>query len=179
MRTTFGGREGAADSANRSSSSAPPASGAADRGLGGPESASKLSTCVTWLRRGPTEAVGEEGMATTVSLRWDAATTAVLATCSTCGDGGSAGARPGPSAHNRLPSVAVGVHPPQPPSTLPPSPSERSHGVESWYRVALWGHCFFGGGLRPPRARDARLPEGTREVFRNQRSELSDATTVP
>ena len=38
---------------------------------------------------------------------------------------------------------------------------------------------FFGGGVGPREAGEARLPEGTREIFQNQGSELSDATIVP
>jgi hypothetical protein len=38
---------------------------------------------------------------------------------------------------------------------------------------------FFGGGSRPCQAGEARSPEGTRELSRNQGSKLSDDTIVP
>ena len=38
---------------------------------------------------------------------------------------------------------------------------------------------FFVGGFRPRRTGEARSPEGTPEISRNQRSELSNATIVP
>ena len=39
----------------------------------------------------------------------------------------------------------------------------------------VWG----GGGSRPWQAGEARSPEGTREIFQNQGSELFNATVVP
>ena len=37
---------------------------------------------------------------------------------------------------------------------------------------------FLGGGFRPWQAGEAQSPEGTREISRNQGSEVSDATVV-
>ena len=63
-------------------------------------------------------------------------------------------------------------------------PSVRSH-IHSFLPDFLWkqkptSSSFLGwGGLRPWQAGEARSAEGTREISRNQGSELSDATIVP
>ena len=67
----------------------------------------------------------------------------------------------------------------------------RSHTLWMHYRGSLFGYshspmrvtqsttCIFFYGSRPWQAGEACSPEGTREISRNQGSELSDATIVP
>ena len=55
------------------------------------------------------------------------------------------------------------------------------HAVRHGTTESSMTRSFFvgGGGFRPRQAGEARSPDGTREISRNQGSELPNATTVP